>query len=160
MNVVISNEATQAFGTLDIDIIKSVTGVHSALEIAEMFKSFFFNKMILDVTAVKGCENPDNFKTLVKELDPDKIILYIPDQSKLCTANFLSKLVAMGIYNFTTNIDGVKYLLKKSNKELKEDSKTKEMLLRITDMLLGLYNAGYLIDTSKKKKTKVSDSNA
>ena len=39
----------------------------------------------------------------------------MPEGSKLCTASFLSRLISIGIYNFTSNINGVNYLLKKTN---------------------------------------------
>ena len=64
MNVIIANEQQQSLSTLDIDIIKTVTGSYEAREIVEMFKNFFFNKMILDVTAIKGYDNPDNYQIL------------------------------------------------------------------------------------------------
>ncbi len=115
MNVIIANEQQQSLSALDIDVIKTIAGSYEAREIVEMFKNFFFNKMVLDVTAIKGYENPDNYQIISQGLDSDKIVLYIPENSKLCTANFLSKIITYGLYNFTTNIDGIKYLLQKSN---------------------------------------------
>ena len=115
MNVIIANAQQQALSTLDIDIIKTIIGSYQSKDIAQMFKNFFFNKMILDVTAIKGYENAENYQVLAQELDPDKIILYIPENSKLCTSAFLSRIISYGLYNFTTNIDGIKYLLQKSN---------------------------------------------
>lgn len=115
MNVIIANTQQQALSTLDIDIIKTIVGSYESKDIAQMFKNFFFNKMILDVTAIKGYENAENYQSLAQELDPDKIILYIPENTKLCTPTFLSKIISYGLYNFTTNIDGIKYLLQKSN---------------------------------------------
>lgn len=41
MNVIIANEARDMLSQLNIDVIKSVTGVHSADEIVEMFRNFF-----------------------------------------------------------------------------------------------------------------------
>ena len=38
-----------------------------------------------------------------------------PECTSIKNANFLSQLVSIGIYNFTTNTEGVKYLIKKSN---------------------------------------------
>lgn len=115
MNVIIANEQQQSLSALDIDIIKTVTGSYEAREIVEMFKNFFFNKMILDVTAIKGYDNPDNYQILAQQLDPEKVVLYIPENSKLCTATFLGRIITYGLYNFTTNLDGIKYLLQKSN---------------------------------------------
>lgn len=115
MNVLILNEQQNQLQTIEIDIIKSVTGLFEASEIVEMFKDFFFNKMILDVTALKGYDMPNTYKTLVDGLNPDKVIFYLPEGSDLCTSGFLSRIINLGIYNFTSNLDGVKYLVNKSN---------------------------------------------
>ncbi len=115
MNVIVANEQQSQMANLDVDIIKSITGAYSSSELVEMFKNFFYSKMVLDVTAIKDYNNILTYKALADGLDPDKIIFFIPEGNSLCTPNFLAKLVTLGIYNFTTNIDGVKYLLKTSN---------------------------------------------
>lgn len=115
MNVVISNNQQEQLSNLDVDIIKSITGVYDASEIVEMFKSFFYSKMILDVTALKNYEDSKVYELLIQGLDPEKIIFLLPEGSKLCTPNFLSHLISIGIYNFTTNLNGIKFLLKKPN---------------------------------------------
>lgn len=115
MNVIVANEKQSELSKLDIDIIKNITGSFEAQVLVEMFKTFFFNKMVLDVTALKNYNNISSYKELVKGLDADKIIFYLPENSSLCTANFLANLINMGIYNFTTNLDGIKYLVKHSN---------------------------------------------
>lgn len=115
MNVIVSNEKSQELSDLDIDIIKSISGTYDALEIVEMFKSFFFSKMILDVTAINNNTDLKAYELIARELDVDKIIFLMPEGSKLCTASFLANLISYGIYNFTSNIKGVLYLLKKSN---------------------------------------------
>ena len=114
MNVIVYNEQN-SLSNLDIDIIKSITGTYEVNELVEMFKNFFFSRMILDVTALKYYDDINTYATLVKGLDPSKIIFYLPEGSSLCTTNFLSHMISLGIYNFTTNLNGVKYLVKKPN---------------------------------------------
>lgn len=111
MNVIVGNVQRNVLSGLDIDIIKSISGEYEASEIVEMFKSFFFNKMILDVTAIKDFRNIKNYQIIAMGLDVEKIIFFLPEGTEVCTSNFLSKLVSMGIYNFTTNLEGIKYLL-------------------------------------------------
>ena len=120
MNVVVSNKFQDDLLNLDIDIIKSITGEYRVDELVEIFKNFFYSKMILDVTALKNYDNIETYKNLVAGLDASKILFLLPSGSKLCTYSFLSNFVKMGCYNFTSNIDGIKYLLKKSN--TKEDA--------------------------------------
>ncbi|MCI8460279.1 MAG: hypothetical protein HFE81_02670 [Bacilli bacterium] len=115
MNVIVANAQQAQLSNLDVDIIKSISGTYDANEIVEMFKSFFYSKMILDVTALKHYDDLKTYEVLVQGLDPEKIVFLLPEGSKLCTSNFLAHLIAIGIYNFTTNLNGIKFLLKKSN---------------------------------------------
>ena len=115
MNVIVANEQQNQLSNLDIDIIKSISGIYDAFEIVEMFKNFFYSKMILDVTALKNYRDLKTYEVLVSGLEPDKIIFLLPDGSDLCQPNFLSHIISLKIYNFTTNINGIKYLLKKTN---------------------------------------------
>lgn len=115
MNVIVANTQQAQLSNLDVDVIKSISGTYDAAEIVEMFKSFFYSKMILDVTALKHYNELKTYEMLVQGLDPEKIIFLLPEGSNLCTSNFLAHLIAIGIYNFTTNLNGIKYLLKKSN---------------------------------------------
>ena len=115
MNVIVANEQQEQLSNLDIDIIKNITGVYDVSEIVEMFKNFFYSKMILDVTALKDYSDFRIYEKLIHGLEADKIIFLLPEGSKLCTSNFLARLITFGIYNFTTNINGVNYLLKKAN---------------------------------------------
>lgn len=115
MNVIVANKKQSELANLDIDIIKSINGEYEASELVEMFKSFFYSKMILDVTAIKNYDSLETYSELISGLAPDKIVFLLPEGSKLCTPNFLSHLIDIGIYNFTTDLKGVEYLLKKSN---------------------------------------------
>lgn len=115
MNVIVSNLQQAALSNLDIDIIKNVHGEYEADEIVSMFKNFFFGRMILDVTAIKNYKDITNIQKISLDLDVDKIILFLPNDSETSSPAFLTKLISMGIYNFTTNIEGVKYLLDHPN---------------------------------------------
>jgi hypothetical protein len=115
VNILITNNLEKELSSLDIDIIKHISGTYSTKEIVDMFRNFFYNKMIIDITAIDGNNDIRNFQALVEGLDTDKLILYLPEGSEYCKVNFLSNLISIGIYNFTTNLEGVKYLLNKSN---------------------------------------------
>lgn len=115
MNVIIANEAKAMLSTLDIDVIKSVDGVHTADEIVEMFKNFFYARMILDITAIKDYNDIINIQKISIGLDADKIILLLPNNEASTSSSYLSKIISMGIYNFTTTVDGVKYFLDHPN---------------------------------------------
>ncbi len=115
MNVIISNERQAELANLDIEIIKSIHGVFEVDELIQMFSNFFFGRMILDLTALKDYKDVRNLQKLSMSLDVEKIIVLLPDTPECLAPRFLSRLISMGIYNFTTNIDGVNYLLTNPN---------------------------------------------
>lgn len=115
MNVIISNERQTELANLDIEIIKSIHGVFEADELVQMFSNFFFGRMILDLTALKNYKDVRNLQKFAMSLDVEKIIVLLPDIPECLAPRFLSKLISMGIYNFTTNLDGVNYLLTNPN---------------------------------------------
>ena len=115
MNVIIANERQAELEALDIEIIKSINGVFDADELVQMFSNFFFGRMILDLTAIKNYKDIRNLQKFALSLDVEKIIVLIPDTPECLAPAFLSKMISMGIYNFTTNLDGVTYLLNNPN---------------------------------------------
>ena len=115
MNVIVSNKQSDVLFNLDLDVIKNVTGEYTANEIVEMFKNLFFDKLILDVTALKNYEDSNSYTFFKDNFDLNKIILFLPQDSTVCSPSFLSNFVKLGIYNFTTNVNGIKFLINKSN---------------------------------------------
>ena len=115
MNVIVSNKYQTQLNTLKIDVIKSVNGEFTPEEITEMFANFFFNKMILDVTAVKGYLNTVNIQRLAVGIDMSKVILVLDGSDVTSSPEYLSQLISMGIYNFTRNIDNIPFLIDNPN---------------------------------------------
>lgn len=115
MYVIVANEAKDMLSRLDIDVMKSVEGVHTAEEIVSMFKNFFYARMILDITAIQDYDNITNIQKISIGLDAEKIILVLPNNEISTSSSYLSKIISMGIYNFTTNLDGIKYCLDHPN---------------------------------------------
>lgn len=115
MNVIISNQLDNITDSLNIEVIKKLSGEFEADELINTFGNFFFSRMILDVTALKDYTNIITYQKLSIGLPVDKIILLLPSQSEVSGNMFLSKLISMGYYNFTTNLEGVEYLLQHPN---------------------------------------------
>lgn len=116
MNVIIANKKADVLQNLGIDIIKSEQGVFTVDDIVSRYQNFFYQRMILDITALK---NYDDIKTLQKlsiSLDMDKLILVLDDESDQGSSReFLSQLISIGIYNFTKNVEGIMYLYNHPN---------------------------------------------
>ena len=116
MNVIVSNRQQALLANLNIDIIKTINGEFTADEIVEQFSNFFFGRMILDLTALKDYKDLRNLQKISISLAVEKIIIVLPlDDPECNTPQFLSKLISMGVYNFTSNIEGINYLLQNPN---------------------------------------------
>lgn len=115
MNVIVSNTKKEILESLNIDIIKSVNGLFEVDELINMFKNFYFQRMILDITAIKNYTDIKNLQKLSISLDMEKIILVLDDSEESSSPSYLSKLISMGIYNFTRNAEGVMYLYNNPN---------------------------------------------
>lgn len=115
MNVIISNKYKDMLSTLTIDVIKSINGEYEADELIAMFSNFFFQRMILDITAIKNYKDIKNLQKISISLDMNKVILLLDDSADSSSSTYLSQLISMGIYNFTRNKEGIEYLLAHPN---------------------------------------------
>ncbi len=117
MNVIIGNKQQSILEGLNLDIIKSLNGEFEVEEIIETFKNFFYQRMILDITALKNYRDITTLQKLSISLDMEKLILLLDNTSEedSATNNFLSSLISMGIYNFTKNAEGIMYLYNSPN---------------------------------------------
>lgn len=115
MNVIISNKYQSMLQTLDIDVIKNLNGEFDVDDIIKEFQNFFFQRMILDITALKNYRDIKTLQKLSISLDMDKIILLLDDTAEGTSGEYLSKLISMGIYNFTKNVEGIMYLYNNPN---------------------------------------------
>lgn len=117
MNVIVSNKYAAMLSSLStkIDLIKTVDGEFQVDDLIAQFDNFFFNKMVLDVTAISGYQDISQIQRLSFGMDMSKIILLLDDSPVVNSPQYLSELVSMGIYNFTRNIDAVAYLIDNPN---------------------------------------------
>ncbi len=115
MNVKIANKYASLLANLDVDFIKSIEGEFTPEDIIMQFSNFFFNKMILDITAIKDYQDITKIQELSVNMDMSKVILLLDDSEVVNSPRYLSQLVSMGIYNFTRNIDAIKFLIDNPN---------------------------------------------
>ena len=115
MNVIVSNKYGDLLNSLDFEISKNINGEYSVDEIISMFSNFFFNKMFLDITAIKDYKDINVIQELSVTMDMSKIVLLLDDSEVVNSPTYLSQLVSMGIYNFTRSVDAVKFLIDNPN---------------------------------------------
>lgn len=115
MNVIVANLNGNKFANLDVDVIKSISGEFTADEVVQSFSNFFFNRMFLDITAIKDYVNISNIKKLSVGLDVSKIILLLSDDPIVNSDSYISSLISMGFYNFARTESELKYLYDNPN---------------------------------------------
>lgn len=117
MNVIVSNKYSAMLSSLSakIDLIKTVDGEFQVDDLIAQFDNFFFNKMVLDITAISGYQDITQIQRLSFGMDMSKIVLLLDDSPVVNSQQYLSELVSMGIYNFTRNIDAIAYLIDNPN---------------------------------------------
>lgn len=115
MNVVVANKYKEYIKSLGIEITGIIEGEFMAEAITETYSNYYYDKLILDVTAIKDYLNVDNLYISLKKiftfLDATKTILLIDNIPQLNNSIFFSKLVQLQIYNFTCNPEELKNLL-------------------------------------------------
>ena len=111
MNVMIYNKYKDLLMGLNIEVMKSLEGVYNVDEIIDTFANFYFDKMILDITAIRDYQNTDNLQKLAMNINMENVIFLLDNNPETDTKSFLSKLISLGIYNFTKNVEGINYLL-------------------------------------------------
>ena len=111
MNVMVYNKYKDLLLGLNIEVMKSLEGVYNVDEIIDTFTNFYFDKMILDITSIRDYQNIDNLQKLAMNINMENVILLLDDNPETDTKSYLSKLISLGIYNFTKNAEGINYLL-------------------------------------------------
>lgn len=116
MDAVIGNKYLDTFSNLNIEVSKKLEGEYTVEEIISAFNNFFFNKMFLDITSIKDYKNLVNLQKLSMGIDMNKVILFLDKDDNISDSNlFLSRLVSMGIYNFTKDSNTLMYLYNNPN---------------------------------------------
>ena len=77
MNVIVSNKYAAMLSNLNIDLIKSITGEFQVDDLIAQFDNFFFNKMILDITAIVNYQDITQIQRLSFGMDMSKMILLL-----------------------------------------------------------------------------------
>lgn len=114
MNVIVSNNNQGLLSTIDVDIIKSINGEFTPEELVSTFSNFFFNRMFLDITAIKDYKDISNIQKLSMNFDMDKVIFLLND-SIMADKEYISKLISIGVYNFGTTKESLMYLYNHPN---------------------------------------------
>lgn len=115
MNVIVVNENKQILDQLDVDIIKKIEGQFEVSELLSKFVNLYFDKLIIDVTAIKDYTNNAVMADFAAKTDASRVILLLNDTPIVNSNEYLANLVKNGIYNFSRNLEGIKFLYNTPN---------------------------------------------
>lgn len=116
MNTVVGNKYIDVLNELNIEVSKKLEGEYTIEEIISTFNNFFFNRMFLDITSIKNYKDISNLQKLSMGINMDKVILLLDKSDTISDSKyFLSRLVNMGIYNFTKDSNNLMYLYSNPN---------------------------------------------
>ena len=101
--------------SLNIDVIERLDGQFEVDDLINRFRTFFFQRMILDITALKNYKDIRTLQKLSLAFDMNKVILLLDDSTESSSSDFLSQIISIGIYNFAKDIDGIMYLYQNPN---------------------------------------------
>ena len=101
MNVVIVNQNQNIVDELRIDTLKRLTGTFDINDLFREISTLNYDKVILDITALKKITDINTFKSLTSFIKNDNLILVIGNLN--WSREYIQALIELGIYNFAYN---------------------------------------------------------
>ena len=150
MNVIVANKYSELINNTNIQIMKVMSGVFKVSEIVNSFNGMYYQKIIVDATALEGFPKQEILKELASRFDTQKLILFLPPDNSP-PEKFLSFLVSINIYNFTDNIKGVIQLINRSNTydDVKKFSNLNKPIVPVTKDFEDFNDMNYTSDNQK-----------
>lgn len=111
MNILIINKYKQYLTNYDYNVMKEIEGEYDAKEIVSMLANISYNKLIIDLTAIKDYRELSNLREIATNIETSKIILLLSNEAITTSKYYISNLINMGIYNFTLIPSEIIYLI-------------------------------------------------
>ena len=115
MNVIVVNENKAILDQLNVDVIKKIEGQFEVSELLSKFVNLYFDKLIIDVTSIQNYTSNEVMEKFAHEVDASRVILLLNDTPVVNSNDYLANLVKNGIYNFSRNLEGIKFLYNTPN---------------------------------------------
>lgn len=101
MNILITNKYKQYLVNYDYNVNKKIEGEYNAKDIVSMLANISYNKLIIDLTAIKDYRELSNLREIATNIETSKIILLLSNEIVTTSKYYISNIINMGIYNFT-----------------------------------------------------------
>lgn len=111
MNVIVSNKFRDELKKIGIDVSGVLEGSFSAEQIINAFSNYYYERIILDVSAIQNYMNIEflieELKKIFSVLDVNKTILFIENIPELNNNILINNLINMKIYNYAFELNSV-----------------------------------------------------
>lgn len=101
MNILIVNKNKQYLVNNNYNVMKQIEGEYFSKEIISLVSNLTYDKLIIDLTAVKNYHDIASIRELTANIESDKIIMLLSNEIITLSTYYISSLVNLGIYNFT-----------------------------------------------------------
>lgn len=101
MNILITNFYKKYLEQFDYSILKEVEGEYSAKDIVSLLENQNYNKVIIDLTAIKNYKDLSNIREITSNIDSSKIIILLANEPTTTSEYYVANIINMGIYNYT-----------------------------------------------------------
>lgn len=112
MNIVIANQYNMLLKDIGIPT-QEYRGLYDVNELGNSLQNIEYQRIIIDVTAIKGYQQVSTIKQLTNYIRSNSMILFLDDNC--INDDYLNGLVSIGVYNFAKDIEGIKYLINNQN---------------------------------------------
>lgn len=113
MNIVIENKNADIIDSLKIATIEKLNGEFDITELFTKISSLQYEKVILDITALKAFNDIKTFQSLISFIPSNKLILVIGTFS--IPKEYLANIIEVGIYNIAYNANHIVELYSSPN---------------------------------------------
>ena len=79
MNIVINNQNYRITDSLNVEIIKTLSGEFSLYEIEQELVNFIYNKIIIDITAIRNYYDINSVISFLSGFESSKVIILLND---------------------------------------------------------------------------------
>lgn len=153
MNIVIKNQNFKIIDALTVDILKTFEGQFSLAEINEELINFYYEKVIIDITAIRNYYDINSVLIFLKNFEPNNTIIILNNSELINSPSFLRILIENGYYNFTKNAAGVNFLLNNPNKYEDVEEYTRERY--VDEEVNNIKQEDHIVSSTEEKKTNL-----
>ena len=115
MNVIIKNPKNKKLDKINMEVIKTLSGQFTINQVQEQLVNLYYNKVVIDVTAINNFLDINTVLIFLKGFDPMNVVLLLTKKKEVKSNIYLKRLIEIGVYNFTYDAEKVIYLLNNPN---------------------------------------------